>query len=99
MIQYFRGGERDERERSRNWRDGEFSQSIGCKCKDCVNLKKACKANAVKVNEVELERRCQHDCCNDKEHNVQLCEAEDIKIDVEFVVNHNNLEKFYNVSG
>ena len=31
------------------------------------------------VKEVEVERRCQHEYFRDKEHNVQLCELEDIK--------------------
>ena len=32
-------------------------------------------------------------CCRDKEHNVQLCKTEDIKIDGEFVVNYTDLGK------
>ena len=45
------------------------------------------------LNEVEQEKRWQHNCCKDKEHNVRLCKADNIKIDEEFVVNYIDLGK------
>ena len=44
------------------------------------------------LNDVEQEKRWQHYCCKDKEHNVRLCKAYDIKID-KFVVNFIDLGK------
>ena len=56
-------------------------------------MRKASKAKDLNMNEVEVERRSHHECCRYKEHNVQLCETEDIKIDREFVVNYTDLGK------
>ena len=45
------------------------------------------------LNEVEQEKKWQHNCCKDKEHNVRLCKGDNIKIDEEFVVNYIDLGK------
>ena len=45
------------------------------------------------LNEVEQEKRWQHNCCKDKEHNVRLCKTDDIKIGEKFVVNYTDLGK------
>ena len=50
-------------------------------------MRKASQKKTLSVNEVDQENKCQHECCRDKEHNIQLFKAEDIKIDEEFVVN------------
>ena len=56
-------------------------------------MRKALQSKILSVNEVEQERRCQHDCCKDREYNMILCKAYDIKIDKEFVVDYADLGK------
>ena len=52
-------------------RDGEFLKCIGCICNDCVNMRKASQTKTLSVNEVDPEKRCQHECCRKKEHNLR----------------------------
>ena len=56
-------------------------------------MRKASQTRTLNVNEFDQGKNCQHECCRDKEHNVQLCKMEDIKIDEEFVFNYTYLEK------
>ena len=56
-------------------------------------MRKALQLKTLSVNKVEHEKRCQHDCHNNKEHNVRLCKTDYIKIDEEFEVNYTDLGK------
>ena len=62
-------------------------------CKICVNIRKASQTKTLNVNDVDLEKRCQHKCYKDKQHNIPLCKTKDIKINEEFVVNYLDLGK------
>ena len=57
-------------------------------------MRKDAQGKVLSVNEVEKEKKCQHDCCREKEHNVKLCDMDDIMLNEEvFVVNYTDLGK------
>ena len=56
----------------------------------CKYIRKASQTNILNVNEVETEKRCQHECYRDWEHIFKLCKVDDIKIDEKFFMAHLN---------
>ena len=56
-------------------------------------MRKAAQGKTLNVNEVEKEKKCQHDCCREKEHNVKLCETDEIMMNEEIFVHYTDLGK------
>ena len=68
-----------------------FENCIGCKCKACIEMRKA--AHTKVVNMSEVEKKCQHDCCKDKEINVKLCETDEILMNEDILVHYTDMGK------
>ena len=56
-------------------------------------MRKMAQSKTMNVNEVEKEKQCQHECCKEKEHNIKLCETDDILLNDEILVHYTDLRK------